>query len=99
MPQENLPASDARRYWRVNLYVLGTLLPIWFIVSFGLSILWADKLNEYRLGGFPLGFWISQQGAIFVFVILILFYAWIMGRLDRNYRTQENRPRQITPGD
>lgn len=89
MPRETPPPSDALRYWRVNLYLLGILLPIWFILSFGLSIVWADRLNEFRLGGFPLGFWISQQGAIYVFVLLILVYAVVMGRLDRKFRAKE----------
>lgn len=85
MPPKTLVTPHAHRYWRVNIYVLATLLSIWFIVSFGLSIFWAEPLNSYRMGGFPLGFWISQQGAIFFFVLLILIYAWIMGRLDRRY--------------
>lgn len=91
MSRETPPPPDALRYWRVNLYVVGTLLPIWFILSFGLSIVWADRLNEFHLGGFPLGFWISQQGSIFVFVILILAYAIVMGRLDRKFRAKERQ--------
>lgn len=88
MPQRNSPSPEALRYWRVNLYLLSALLPIWFLVSFGLSIVWAEPLNEFHLGGFPLGFWISQQGAILVFVFLILVYAIVMGRLDRNYNAK-----------
>lgn len=91
MPRENPPRADARRYWRANLYVLCTLLPVWFIVSFGLSILWAEPLNEFRIGGFPVGFWIAQQGAIYVFVLMILVYAIIMGRLDRRYHAKGER--------
>lgn len=56
MPRKTTPPDDAPRYWRMNLCVLGILLPLWLIVSFGLSIVWAEPLNEFYLGGFPPGF-------------------------------------------
>lgn len=86
MPQNDSGASDIRRYWRMNILIVAILLVVWFIFSFLLSIVWADWLNQFRFGGFPLGFWISQQGSIFVFVLLILTYALIMGRCDKTYR-------------
>lgn len=89
MPNADSPLSERRAYWRANLWVVSFLLVIWCVVSFLLSIVWAEPLNEYRLGGFPLGFWIAQQGAIFVFVLLILAYAIIMGQLDRKYHRGE----------
>ena len=58
-------------YWKTNLKYLVILLSIWFSVSFGFGILLADTLNQFHLGGFKLGFWFAQQGAIYVFVILI----------------------------
>jgi putative solute:sodium symporter small subunit len=38
--------------------------------------------------GFPLGFWFAQQGAIIMFVVLILIYALAMGRFDRKLKAQ-----------
>lgn len=70
-------------YWRSNLRLLGVLLAIWFCVSFGLGILLVVPLNAFKLGGFPLGFWFAQQGAILVFVVLVLVYALAMDRLER----------------
>ncbi|MEL6124566.1 MAG: DUF4212 domain-containing protein, partial [Bacteroidota bacterium] len=67
---EPSPAS----YWKKNLRYLGILLTVWFVVSFGLGILGVDAMNEFRIGGFPLGFWFAQQGSIYVFVILIFIY-------------------------
>ena len=79
--------QDTRRrsYWRQNLKILALLLAIWFVVSFGLGIFWVEPLNQYRLWGFPLGFWFAQQGSIYVFVVLILVYAVWMDRLDAKY--------------
>ena len=73
-----------REYWRRNLTYLAVLLTVWFIVSYGFGILFVEELNQYRLGGFKLGFWWAQQGAIYVFVaILIFIYVYLMNRLDR----------------
>jgi putative solute:sodium symporter small subunit len=91
--------SRARRraYWRRNLLYLAVLLTIWFAVSFGAGILFADRLDGYRIGGFKLGFWFSQQGAIFVFVGVIFAYVLLMNRLDRRFDVDEREQREQDP--
>lgn len=81
--------SNHKDYWNKNLKYLAILLPIWFIVSYGCGILFVDELNKIRLGGFKLGFWFAQQGAIYVFIVLIFVYVWLMNRLDNEYGTDE----------
>ena len=76
-------------YWRANLKLMAVLLAIWFAVSFGAGILFADALDSIRIFGFKLGFFFAQQGAIYVFVALIFFYAWKMNRLERDYNVDE----------
>ncbi|HRD73351.1 MAG TPA: DUF4212 domain-containing protein [Aquimonas sp.] len=77
-------------YWRANLRLMFILLAIWFAVSFGAGILFADQLNSIRLFGFKLGFFFAQQGAIYVFVALIYFYAWRMNKIERDYDVHED---------
>ena len=84
-----MPDKDLRSYWRKNLRILTILLLIWFAVSFGCGILFADVLNRFEIGGFKLGFWFAQQGAIYVFILLIFVYVWLMNRLDREYGVSE----------
>ncbi|NVP03331.1 DUF4212 domain-containing protein, partial [Photobacterium damselae subsp. damselae] len=43
-----------------------------------------------QIGGFKLGFWFAQQGAIYAFVILIFVYVLRMNALDRKYKVQED---------
>ena len=84
--------SDRNRiqaYWRKNLLYLTILLSIWAIVSFGFSIIFVDQLDIIRIGGFGLGFWFSQQGAIYIFVLIIFVYVLLMNRLDRTYDVHE----------
>ena len=82
---------DTRAYWRANLRLLGSLLLVWFVVSYGLGILLVDVLNRFRIPGtgFPLGFWFAQQGSIYVFVALIFVYVWRMNRLDAEFGVAE----------
>ena len=75
----------AAEYWRSNLKLVGVLLVIWFIVSFGFGVLWVDDFNQFSLFGFKLGFWWAQQGSIFVFVGLVFLYAAAMNRIDRKF--------------
>ncbi|MBH45219.1 MAG: hypothetical protein CMC93_01210 [Flavobacteriaceae bacterium] len=76
-------------YWKTNLKYLFILLSIWFSASFGFGILLADTLNQFHLGGFKLGFWFAQQGAIYVFVILIFVYIYLMNRLDKKFKNDK----------
>ena len=59
---------------------------MWFIVSFGFGILFSDILDQFRFGGFKLGFWFAQQGSIFFFVILIFIYVHLLNKLDDKYK-------------
>ena len=81
--------QNRKRYWRAHLTILGALLLVWFAVSFGCGILFVDELDTIRFGGFKLGFWMAQQGSIYVFVALIFIYTWLMNRLDRKYDVHE----------
>ena len=76
-------------YWRANLRLMLVLLVIWFSVSFLAGIIFVDFLNQFRLYGYKLGFWFSQQGAIYFFVLLIFVYAWRMNALDKKFGVAE----------
>ncbi len=81
--------NKTNKYWKTNLKYLVILLIIWFTVSFGFGILLAGTLNKIQMGGFKLGFWFAQQGAIYVFVILIFVYIYLMNRLDQKFKNQK----------
>ena len=81
-------SNEQKHYWKVNIRIMSILLSIWFLVSFGFSIIFVDKLNELNLFGFKFGFWWAQQGSIFTFVILVFVYSILMNRVDREYRKE-----------
>ena len=82
--------ENARAYWAANLRLIFTYVAIWFVVSYGCGILLVDELNQIQFFGFKLGFWFAQQGAIFVFLVLIIKYAHSMNKLDRKFDVHED---------
>jgi putative solute:sodium symporter small subunit len=81
--------KDIVDYWPTVLRLVGMILVVWFIVSYGAGILFASALNNIMLGGYPLGFWFSQQGSMYIFIALIFFYAWKMGKIDEEFDVNE----------
>lgn len=81
-------AAALSRYWRRNIAIMSVLLVIWAAAGLGAGVLWADTLNAWSLGGIPLGFWFAQQGSILIFVVLILVYALMLNRLDRQHHEE-----------
>jgi len=65
-------------------------LAVWFIVSYLFGIILVEPLNAISIGGYNLGFWFAQQGSMYIFVVLIFFYAWRMNKLDREFDVHED---------
>ena len=81
---------SSQAYWKATIALLIKILVIWFLVSFGAGILFADLLNNIKLGGYPLGFWFAHQGSIYIFIALIFYYAKKMNDLDRRFDVHED---------
>jgi putative solute:sodium symporter small subunit len=79
-------AFDRSAHWRSTLRRIAVLLAIWALVGPVMSILFVEQLNTVTIAGVPFGFWMGQQGSIYVFVILIFVNAWMADRLDRTAR-------------
>jgi putative solute:sodium symporter small subunit len=88
--EETTPVQhDSQGYWKATLGLLAKILVIWFACSFGAGILFADVLNNIKLGGYPLGFWFAHQGSIYIFIALIFYYAKKMNDIDRQFDVEE----------
>ena len=84
-----LETMQNQTYWQKNLRLIARCLVIWFVVSYGFGLLLVEPLNAIRLGGYKLGFWFAQQGAIYVFVVLVFYYAWAMNKLDEEFDVKD----------
>ena len=74
--------SDQTTHWRRTRSLMWVTLAIWFVFSF-LVHWFADALNGASFLGFPLGFYMAAQGSLFVFVVLIFWFARTQDKIDR----------------
>ena len=75
-------------YWHRNLVVTSILLAIWFVVTFVMGY-FARELNGVTILGFPFGFYMSAQGSLIIYVVIIWYYAHYMNKLDQQYGVHE----------
>jgi len=82
--------TQRQAYWSANLKLVAVCLVIWFVVSYLFGIILVDQLNAIKIGGYRLGFWFAQQGSMYIFVVLIFFYAARMRKLDQKFNVNED---------
>ena len=75
-------------YWHKNLVVTAILLLIWFVATF-VEGWYARELNAITFLGFPLGFYMSAQGSLIIYVAIIWYYQFYMNKLDIVYGVEE----------
>ena len=56
----------------------GWLLALWFVTSF-VVVFFAHDLR-WVIAGWPFGFWFAAQGAAFVFIGIVVVFAWLANR-------------------
>lgn len=81
--------SSSNAYWAANIRIILISLAIWFIASFGMGIILRPALSGISVGGADLGFWMAQNGSIYVFLVLIFAYAAKMNKLDKEHGVEE----------
>jgi len=81
------PTPRQARYWRRVQVLTGVLLVVWLLVTL-VGPWFARDLDGFRIFGFPLSFWMASQGALVVYILIILGYALAMDRLDARYHDE-----------
>lgn len=88
-PEATQAALAARRHWRVSLGATACVLLLSALVSF------VPPMLAYRrhpvapavtIAGTPWPYFIGAQGAVVMFVLLVVGYTIVMSRADRRYR-------------
>ena len=85
-----LSILNKKKYWLATIKLTTSLLIIWFSASYGAGILFREKLDEYSIGGAPLGVWFAQQGSINIFLVIIFVYCFAMSHLEKKYNIKGN---------
>lgn len=88
-PEDRERPRQARHGRRV-LRVTAALVALWA----GVTVLFpglAQVLPD-SVAGFPLGYWIVAQGALLVYLAIVVGYALAMERLDARFHADEPAP-------
>lgn len=88
MPDVTPLRLQQKRYWQKTLWLTGSLLAVWFLVTF-VATFFSASLNQLTFLGLPLGYFIAAQGSLIVYMVLIGLYAYLMNRLDRQFGVDE----------
>lgn len=83
-------SHNKQSYWQANVRLLTICMILWFICSFGFGIIFKESLDTIRVGGAGLGFWFAQQGSIYSFLLIIIFYIWRMSKIEKRFNIQED---------
>lgn len=65
------------------------LLVIWAVASFGVSWFARDLMQVFA--GWPFNFWFAAQGAVLVFLAIVIVYATVRNRQERTASNNEER--------
>jgi putative solute:sodium symporter small subunit len=85
-----IDAKTRDAYWKETMRITWIILVLWFVSWVG-PLVFHRALNQIVVFGFPLSFWFAGQGSLAFFIVLIVWYAVYMNRLDRKYGLQEDR--------
>jgi len=68
-------------YWPRNLRLIAALLAVWLAVTLLVGG-WGPSL-QVKLFGWPFGYWMASQGALFVYCAIVWIYALVMNQRDQ----------------
>ena len=79
------------RLWASTRRLTLALLLLWLLVSVG-GPWFARDLNSLQVFGFPAGYWVAAQGALFAFLAIVVLCVWGMERLEARYQAEVAAP-------
>ena len=75
-------SKDGDRYWQRTSSLMWTMLALWLFFSFIVHF-FVNQLNEIKILGFPLGFYMAAQGSLIAFVVMLFVFARRQDTIDR----------------
>ena len=75
-------------YWLETTRFTWLIVILWFVSWVGPLVL-HSWLNKIVVFGFPVSYWFEAQGSLAFFIVLIVWYAIKMNKLDQKYGVAE----------
>lgn len=80
-------ASDV--YWRKTTSLMMLMIALWIFFGYVIHF-FVTPLNNIKVLGFPLGFYMAAQGSLIVFVAMLFWFAKAQDRIDRECGVAED---------
>ncbi len=88
--------ATRKRFWQHTTRWTAALLLAWLAVN--LLVPWfARDLNRLQGFGFPVGYWLAAEGALGLYLLIILVYVVVMERLEARCRAEAGEPLPAEP--
>ena len=84
-----LTPAQRDAYWRDTSRLMWIIMALWLLFSFIIPA-FAVQLNNIVIAGFPLGFYMSAQGALIAYVVLCFWNASAQNKIDEKYGVAED---------
>ena len=91
MAQHTAQLTPAQRdaYWQKTSRLMWIIMTLWVIFSFVIPA-FAVQLNQVKIFGFPLGFYMAAQGSLIFYVVVCFWNASAQNKIDREHGVAED---------
>jgi len=76
--------SNKEKHWGKTKGLMIFTLTIWFIFSI-LIFVFGEEMNSASFLGYPLAYYMSAQGSIIIFVVLLFWFANRQEKIDEEF--------------
>jgi len=84
-------------YWQRTSRLMWIIMALWLFFSFVIPA-FAVQLNQIKIFGFPLGFYMAAQGSLISYVVLCFWNASAQNKIDKEFGVAEDLPGATTHG-
>jgi len=82
--------SNKDRYWQKTRNLLWVTLAIWFVFSIGIFLFGTQmEASSIKPLGYPLSYYMTCQGSLGIFVILVFWFANKQEKIDDEFGYSE----------
>jgi len=84
-----LTPAQREAYWGRTSRLMWIIMGLWVFFSFVIPA-FAVQLNDIRIFGFPLGFYMAAQGSLISYVVLCFWNASAQNKIDKEFGVAED---------
>ncbi len=85
----DLTPEQRDAYWSKTSRLMWIIMGLWVLFSFVIPA-FAVQLNEIRIFGFPLGFYMAAQGSLIFYVVVCFWNASAQNKIDKEFGVAED---------